>query len=606
MLKRVPLSLAVYLLLAGAAGAQTFSERWSSSGFSTSEVNQGVALGDYNGDRHADVFLTSFIIDLPWPLPDLGGPDQCYRNNGTARFTNRAGSLDLDDPGQGQGPAWADYDNDGRLDLYVVRGFQQAVAESHLLYHQEATRFDSSPSAYVSAAGAGRSVCWADYDNDGFVDVFVTNGLDSSDLLPDARVYLFRNEGDGSFIDNTIVLGLEDRRNGHGCAWSDFDNDGDQDLYIANHGFEDPILGISDPQPNALYRNLLMETGNPYFEDVAEAAGVTGIDTFDPGGAAFGCAWADYNNDGWMDLYVTNGFAGIIPVGATPNRLFLNNHDGTFTDATIIAFIPPPIEPSFGCTWADYDNDGNIDLYVNNASIPMVAPAQNALFINQGFPLYNFSDEAGPAGVQASEWAQACATADFNSDGWPDIYSINGVPGFELILETPDDLYINDGGSNHWLHLDLVGTFSNRPAIGARITLRTGLRQQTREVSAGSGYQSMDDLRVEFGLGSATAADTITIRWPSGCIQTLENVAADQIIEVVEDCPAFILRELLRDPVSDMFPMAIYQPVPPAPPWEDPQPVGNYGTGSFFYQHTDPLPMHIFVSRRGDRIRISW
>ena len=162
---------------------------------------------------------------------------------------------------------------------------------------------------------------------------------------------------------------------------------------------------------------------------------------------------------------------------------------------------------------------------------------------------------------------------DFNGDGYLDIYSSNGAPGIELLLTVDDNLWMNDGGSNHWLHLDLVGTVSNRSAVGARITMTIGNRDQTREVAAGSGYQSMDDLRVEFGLGNDTVADRVRIRWPSGCIQDLEQVAADQVLVVVEDCSNEMLREELLAPVASMFPLPGYDPLLAVQTWSDPQSV---------------------------------
>lgn len=594
----------VCLAVASTSQAQTFTDIWSLAGFSEDEAAQGVALGDFNADGFTDIFVTSIIIEIPI-FPDLGGPDRLYANSGSLTFTDVAPSYGVDDDGQGQGAAWADYDNDGLLDLYVVRGLQEILAQHHLLYHQTGGgAFDDNPSAYVSSAGAGRSVCWADYNNDGYTDVFVTNGLDSTDLLPDARVFLFKNNGDGSFTDVTASVRLDDRRNGHGCAWSDYDNDGDIDLFVANHGFEEPLIGLSDPQANALYQNQLTETGTPDFLDVAESAGVTGIDAVDEGSATFGAAWADFNNDGWMDLYVTNGFSGVLPY-PTPNRLYKNNRDGTFIDVTLLQFnVNLSLESSYSCTWGDYDNDGDLDLFVANANVPLIAEAWHDLYTNSGWPLYLFDNDAGPAGVEAQKWSTACASADFNNDGYLDIYSINGIPGVELLFNEPDNLFFNEGGANHWLQLELIGIESNRNGIGARVTCETGSASQTREVAAGQGHQSMDDLRVEFGLGNDTRADTITIRWPSGCVQILEDVDADQLLPVVEDCSfASILRETYQAPAGGMFPLDQYADAPAAGPWVEPSPIIEEGI-SYFYEHSEDV--NINLVRSGDTLTMSW
>jgi len=594
-------------VVVGAAQAQVFTDRWGTSGFDTDEANQGVALGDQDGDGRTDVFLASIFVENPIPIfPDLGGPNRLYRNGGNS-FSEVGATLGLDDRGQGQGAAWGDFDNDGLIDLYVVRGLQAAVAQGHLLYRQTPSGFDSSPSSQVSVAGAGRSACWADYDNDGRLDVFVTNGLDSSGLLPDARIHLFRNDALG-FVDVSAITGINDTRNGCGCAWADYDDDGDQDLYVANHGFEDPVLGLSDPQPNALYRNQLVESGSATFVDVADAAGVSGIDAGFPantgGSASFGCAWGDFDNDGHLDLFFTNGFSGVVPF-PTPNRLFHNSGDGTFTDRTLTILDPDFDESSFGVTLADFDNDGNLDAYVSNADLPGLAAATNDLLHNTGFPLHVLNNVEGPAGVGVSEFAGACASADFDGDGDLDIYSVNNsIPAVELAFPVADNLFVNGGNTNHWLHLDLVGVISNRSAVGARITVDEGLRRQMREVQAGSGYMSMDDLRVEFGLGATQVVPRVTIRWPSGCIQELENVAANQVVRVVESCAANILRETYSQPMAAMFPLPIYATAPPAGPWLDPESVLG-DSRLLFYEHSDPAVV-LHVRKVGPTVELDW
>src|SRR5688572_22922270 len=166
MLHRVIVASLAWLVVVAARG-QSFTDAWDAAGFDAGEANQGVALGDQDGDGDADVFLASIFIDNPIPfLPDVGGPNRLYRNGGSGSFTDVGATLGLDDRGQGQGAAWADYDNDGRIDLYVVRGLQAAVAQGHLLYHQLPAGFDDTPSAQIGVAGAGRSACWADFDND--------------------------------------------------------------------------------------------------------------------------------------------------------------------------------------------------------------------------------------------------------------------------------------------------------------------------------------------------------------------------------------------------------------------------------------------------------
>ena len=601
------------LALSGPASlrAQSFTDQWGAWGFDGAESTQGIAFGDQDGDGRPDLFVTSLEVVIPNPFGDdfvLSGPDRLYRNRGSS-FEDLAPSLGLDDGGQGQGAAWGDYDGDGLLDLYVVRGFQALTAESHLLYRQTPGGFDSSPSADLAASGAGRSVCWSDFDNDGDLDVFVTNGLDSGDLLPDARMHLYRNEGPAGFVDQTDALGLLDLRNGQSCAWGDYDGDGDQDLYVANHGFEDPALGLSDPQANALYQNQLADSGTPSFVDVAEAAGVDGLSSLIPGeegaSASFGAAWADYDNDGDLDLFVATGFSGLVPF-PTPNRLFRNDGDGTFSDLSLTLLDVDFDESTLGVTWGDFDNDGDLDLYTTNASQPF-ATTTNDLFVNSGPPFWLLTNEEGSAGVGVQEWATACASADVNGDGFLDIYSVNGTPGVEFVFATADNLWIGQPNGNHWLHFDLVGRASNRSAIGARVTVEVGLRTMMREVQAGHGYQSMDDLRVEFGLGSRTTAQRVHVRWPSGCEQELLNVIGDRVVEIVEECiapPAEILRSELRVPLEASFPLSSYAALPGgAVDWLDPEPVIGDGR-LLFYAHSGDV--EIRLAREAGSVRVSW
>ncbi|MEM7247158.1 MAG: CRTAC1 family protein [Acidobacteriota bacterium] len=598
-------SLVLVVTASSPVTAQTFTDRWAGAGFATQENNRGVALGDQDGDGRPDLFVTSFelFIDSPFPLPDvrLGGPDRLYRNEGAALFREVGSDLGLDDTGQGQGAAWADFDNDGRLDLYVVRGVQEAAGEPHLLYRQDTDGFDSSPSDFVDEALAGSSACWADFDADGRLDVYVTNGLDSSDVLPDSRQRLFRSQPDGSFRDVATEVGIEDRRNAFGCAWADHDGDGDQDLYVVNHGFEDPVLGLSDPQPNALYRNMLREEGVARFVDVATEADVSADDGVPGSGAGFGCAWGDFDNDGRFDLFIANGFSGIVPF-PTPNRLFHGEADGTFTDRSLTILDPDFDESSIGVTLGDWDNDGDLDAFVTNVTIPAVSDASHDLLVNGGWPLHVLVNREDEAGVGASDWGGACASADFDGDGYLDLYATAGAPGADLAFPTADHLYMNDGGSRRWLQLDLEGRVSNRSAVGAVVTVDAGLRgTQTRQVSAGSGYQSMDDLRVEFGLGDATSA-RVTIVWPSGCVQELDDLAADTVHAVAEPCDLVILRAdgptVLR---GDGMPT--YRAVETGP-FEDPEPV--LGDGRWWMYRLSQDDLILRLRRTATSVELSW
>ena len=378
---------------------------------------------------------------------------------------------------------------------------------------------------------------------------------------------------------------------------------------MSNHGFEDPAIGLSDPQANALYKNLLVETGAATFVDVAAEAGVDGLAGLIPGeegaSASFGVAWADYDNDGDLDLFVASGFSGIVPF-PTPNRLYRNDGDGTFSDLSLTLIDADFDESTLGVTWGDFDNDGDMDVYTTNAS-QSFAPTTNDLFVNSGPPFWILTNQEDSAGIGVQEWATACASADVNGDGFLDIYSANGTPLAEFLDPDADNLWIGQPNGNHWLHLDLVGRASNRSAVGARITAEFGAFTLTREVAAGSGFQSMDDLRVELGLGSRTTAQRITIEWPSGCVQEVLGVTADRIVEIVETCvvpPADMLRAELADPVTSMFPLPVYASLVAAgASWTDPEAVLNDGR-TLFYAHSEDVVLT--VVKDGASVRIDW
>jgi hypothetical protein len=279
-------------------------------------------------------------------------------------------------------------------------------------------------------------------------------------------------------------------------AWGDYDNDGDQDLYLARHG-----------GANKLFRN----EGDGSFSDATSPP-------LDDAGNGRGVVWGDYDNDGDLDLYLVNANSA--------NKLFRNEGDGSFSDVTT-----PLLAHSGdgrGAEWGDYDLDGDLDLYVSNVLAP------NKLFDNDGAG--GFADITSPILGDVNS-GQAVAAADYDLDGDLDIYLVNSF--------TFDLLYRNDlPAGNHWLHVDLSGTVSNRCAIGARVRVVAGGVSQIREISGGSGHLSQGSLTAEFGLGAATLVDTVQVLWPSGIVQDSVGVAVDQRILLTEEDPAVDAGEL--------------------------------------------------------------
>lgn len=462
-----------------------FVEVADQAGIGDRGVSYSAAWGDYNGDGFIDLFVTY-----------VNRSDILYRNKGDGTFENaslEAGIHDVEDSAA-EGAVWGDYDNDGDLDLFVANGCCQVPKYSSVLYRNngDGTFTVVTEKAGVFYIGPTEGTAWADYNKDGFIDLYV--GL-LERATPNLGNFLYRNNGDGTFTNVGAEARVNDIRDSNGgVAWADYGNDGDPDLYVANRS-----------QPNALFRN----NGDGTFTDVAATAGV------DDGGNSEGVAWGDYNNDGWLDLYVANL--------DRESLLYRNNGDGTFTNVTQAARVNLPGQ-SVGANWADFDNDGWLDLFVVNAG----NSAPNRLYRNNGDG--TFTDVAATLGVGFQEDGRTGAWADIDNDGFLELVVVNFQAG-------KNRLFRNTGNGNHWLVIKPVGTQSNRDGIGTRIqasaVINGGLIHQIREVQAGGSRHSQDSLPVEFGLGNATTADLV-VTFPSGIQQRLVNVEADQFLTVQE------------------------------------------------------------------------
>ena len=335
----------------------------------------------------------------------------------------------------------------------------------------------------VSSAGNGNACVWADYDRDGFVDLYVANS--------DGSNFLFHNNTNGTFTRITTGAMVVSTANSQGCAWIDYDNDGYPDLFVTR-----------SQSPNMLFHN----NRNGTFTKITTGALAT------EGGTTGGFAWGDYDNDGWPDAFVT---------GAT-NSLFHNNGDGTFTK------VPPPTgteSGSFLCAnWVDFDNDGWLDLFV----VDFQVGATCRMYRNNGNG--TFTRATGSALLtEPGRWF-ASAWADIDRDGFPDVVVSNVGVG--------NILFHNDGNTNHWLTVHCLGRISNRAAIGAKVRVRASIGGkafwQMREISAGGNIGSQNQLDPMFGLAEAATVETLRVEWPSGIVQEIHNVAANQILDVKE------------------------------------------------------------------------
>jgi enediyne biosynthesis protein E4 len=454
----------------------------------------------------------------------------------TPKFTDITKSAGLTHKGWGMGIAVADYDNDGLQDIYVT-GYG-----GNALYHNlgKCKFEDVTDKAGVGAAGFSTGAAWADYDRDGRVDLFVSRYVHVDiDNLPqfgnDPRFcrfkgvlvqcgpwgmlgesdLLFHNKGDGTFEEVSKKAGVDDPHHyyGLGATWGDYDNDGWPDLYVAN-----------DAGPNFLYHNKHDGT----FEDVGLLAGVAlSGDGMEQG--SMGVAWGDYMHEGRLSMIVTN----FVEQGTT---LYHNLDKENFADVTVRAKILRTTYPfvSWGTSFFDMDNDGWLDLFIASGhvypqvdTIPGGTPYRQPLVLFRNHRDGTFEDISQSLAAMPPQSRRGAAFGDINNDGNVDIVVLN-------VGEPPSLLLNRTASGNHRVLFKLVGTKSNKAAIGARMTVKAGTLVQLNEVRGGSSYLSQNDLRLHFGLGANDKMSEVTIRWPNGQSETLRDVPADFIYTVIE------------------------------------------------------------------------
>jgi enediyne biosynthesis protein E4 len=497
----------------------------------------GVALFDYDGDGYLDIFFTNGA-HLPGLVKDDDKfSNHLYHNNHDGTFTDVTERAGLRGEGYTVGAAAADYDNDGHVDLYVT-GYNR-----NFLYHNngDGTFTDVTQKAGVTGVSSsgkklwGIAAAWVDYDNDGKLDLFVTNYLDwsfanskvcgapgkrlscSPTLYKGEPNILYHNNGDGTFTDVSDSMGISQHiGKGMGVAIADYNDDGWMDIFVAN-----------DNDRNFLFRNR----EGKGFDEVSVESFVAYTDNGVPV-SSMGVDFRDWDNTGRPSIFVT-------ALGTETFPLFHNEGNGLFSDDSYKAGIGfRSFQMSgWGAGIQDFDNDGYKDLFTANSHVSENADIDgqqhyrqpNAIFRNMHDPTFrDVSSDAGPA-LQIRAAHRGCAFGDLNNDGKIDVVvSAIGSPA-EL-------LYNTSTGDNHWILIRTVGVKSNRDGIGTRIKIKgaSGLVQYNHVTTAGS-YASSNDPRIHFGLGSDTVIREIEVRWPSGTVQVLHNVKADQILTVTEE-----------------------------------------------------------------------
>ena len=439
--------------------------------------SSGCSWGDYDNNGFHDLFVANWDAHL----------DNFYRNKGNGTFQKIAGIFSGTNL-YSTSSIWADFDNDKDLDLFIT-----TLSGNNILYENSGDEsFNKITNTIIASEGGNsRTSSWCDYDNDGNLDLFVSNryGYDN---------FLYCNMGNGTFSKITEGAIVNDGGNSTGCCWGDYDNDGDMDLFVANASFE----------PNYLYQNR----GNGLFDKINIGEIVT-----DVASSSGGC-WGDYDNDGDLDLFVTNS-------GFQNNFLYVNNGDGTFyrkTDGIIVK----DGGDSNGSSWIDFDNDGDLDLFVVNRN-----GEDNFFYSNNGDGTF----------TKIANSIVACDDGNSNGAAWCDVDNDGDL---DLVVANSNQqnnfFYLNKGNENHWINFRLKGNISNSYGIGAKLRIMTMVNDkpvwQMQEIS-GQAYTSQNSINAEFGLGDATVIDSVLIYWPSKILQTLTNIGVDQFLVIEKPMP---------------------------------------------------------------------
>jgi enediyne biosynthesis protein E4 len=502
----------------------------------------GVAFYDYDNDGWLDIFLVNGtrLEGFPKGQEPI---NRLFKNNRDGTFTDVTMKAGLAHSGWGQGCCIGDYDNDGYEDLFV------AYFGKNVLYHNNGDGTFTDVSEKAGVAGSGKlwstGCAFVDYDRDGRLDLFVANYIDldlATAPVPESgpclykgvmvacgppglnggKNILFHNNGDGTFTDASESAGILQANGtyGLGVLTGEFNNNGWPDIYVAN---DSTASALYENQKNGKFRDVALEAGCALSADGKPQAGM-------------GVSAGDYDLDGNMDIVKTN-FAGDTP------SLYHNLGGGTFEDATFTAGLGKHTQYlGWGCGFFDFDNDGWPDILICNGHVyPEVEQLRTEAGYAQRKLLYrnlrngkfeDISEAVGP-GISAPSASRGCAFGDFDNDGDID-FVVN------CVNEAPQLIRCDSSLSNNWIKVRTIGVKSNRSGIGARLRCVTQVageakpHSQIDEVRSGGGYFSQNDLRVHFGLGKADKVDLLEIRWPSGTVDTLKDLKANQLVFVKE------------------------------------------------------------------------
>lgn len=465
------------ILLAGTSflSAQSFEEM-SFPGITTTETSSRSAnFIDVNGDGWDDIFFSNGL--------NSGEQNMLYINNTNGTFSTVTDDSIVEHYIRAVGASFADVDNDGDLDGYVVSWGSGGQPKRNFFYRNNGNgTFNFEPEVAPNLTYS-ETANWIDLNNDQLLDLYITNSA-----LALRNLY-FENQGNGTFVERTDLSITNEVKPSRSVDWVDYDNDGDNDLFITNEG----------NNRNTLYRN----DGSNNFTQITDLAIVQDIRN------SMGSSWADVDNDGDFDLLITNW--------GQPNQLFINDN-GIFTEMTGSAIANETFS-SFGAVFGDIDNDGDLDLFIGNAYND--THFKNSVFINDGFG--NFTQDTTSALANYNGWTYGAAFGDYNNDGWLDIILANNM--FE---SQANSVFKNTGSGNNWIKIKCAGTNSNRSAIGAVVKVTAMINRtsvtQTRKVEAASGYASQNSLTTHFGLANTSEIQQVQIKWPSGLIEYFSDL----------------------------------------------------------------------------------
>lgn len=480
-MKSFPGALAGLIVAVTFVYGQTFTKVTMGGPVTDASRSTGSNWIDYDGDGFTDLFVSNGNLNSEANL--------LFRNLGNGAFEAVAAGDLVADVSTSIGATWADYDGDGDPDVFVAN----RSGNNNALYRNEGGgTFVRITAGDISNDGGDSNISsWLDIENDGDLDLFVINFNQAN--------FLYLNDGLGNFtkIDTGIIVTTSSFSI---CgAWGDYNTDGLLDLFIGNGG----------SQPNLLFENQ----GGGAFTKIQTGAIVNDV------ASATGCSWGDYNNDGYLDLFVAN-FLG------ANNALYRNEGPPGFTfSAVTTGDIVNDGGNSVGSAWGDVDRDGDLDLFVGNDG------ADNFLYLNDGSPDYGFTAVTSGDVVNDAGATFGVSMADLDGDGDLDLYAANRS-------NQNNFLYLNDGNANHWVGVRCVGNAPNITAIGARVRVQAMIggvpTWQTQEITAQSGYNSQNSLDAEFGLEDATQVDSLEIRWPSGAVSVFTAIPVDRLHTVTE------------------------------------------------------------------------